>query len=160
MRIRSVLKHSTMAVLEGALVASLVVGLMAGTALAGKPTGGGGGGGGGHHKPSGSAGTIALRFVSDVNGDHIPNFGDTVTFDAATSATPEPHVRLQCFQGGNLVYSAEAGMYPSYPWPWEQNMTLSSSWWLSGAADCTAQIFYFSGSSTVWGTSLPFGVAA
>ena len=35
MRIRSVLKHSTMAVLEGALVATLVVGLMAGTAFAG-----------------------------------------------------------------------------------------------------------------------------
>ena len=44
MRIRSVLKHSTMAVLEGALIAPLVVGLMAGTALAGKPAAAAGGG--------------------------------------------------------------------------------------------------------------------
>jgi hypothetical protein len=59
MRIRSVLKHSTMAVLEGALVASLVVGLMAGTALAGK----GGGGGGGHGKPGAgtSSATVAVN---------------------------------------------------------------------------------------------------
>ena len=36
MRIRSVLTHSGQAVLEGALIAMLVVGLMAGTAFAGK----------------------------------------------------------------------------------------------------------------------------
>jgi hypothetical protein len=40
MRIRSVFTHSTQAVLEGALIATMVVGLMAGTAFAGKPTGG------------------------------------------------------------------------------------------------------------------------
>ena len=44
MRIRSVLSHSGQAVLEGALISMLVVGLMAGTAFAGKPTGGTGGG--------------------------------------------------------------------------------------------------------------------
>lgn len=38
MRIRSVLTHSTQAVVEGALIASLVVGLMAGTTFAGKPS--------------------------------------------------------------------------------------------------------------------------
>jgi hypothetical protein len=37
MRIRSVLKHSGQAVLEGALIATLVVGLMAGTTFAAKP---------------------------------------------------------------------------------------------------------------------------
>jgi hypothetical protein len=53
MRIRSVLNHSVQAVLEGALIAMLVVGLMAGTALAGK-SGGGGGGHGGGGKPGGT----------------------------------------------------------------------------------------------------------
>ena len=38
MRIGSVLKHSGQAVLEGALIAMLVVGLMAGTAFAAKPS--------------------------------------------------------------------------------------------------------------------------
>ena len=39
MRIRSVLSHSAQAALEGALIATLVVGLMAGTAFAAKPSG-------------------------------------------------------------------------------------------------------------------------
>ena len=68
MRIRSVLKHSTMAVLEGALVASLVVGLMAGTALAGKGSGG--------HKPGGGAGgsgSLALQMITDNDGNGSPN---------------------------------------------------------------------------------------
>ena len=38
MRIRSVLTHSAQAILEGALIATLVVGLVAGTAFAGKPS--------------------------------------------------------------------------------------------------------------------------
>lgn len=122
------------------------------TAFAGK-----GGGGGG--KPSGGsgAGTLGLALVNDVNGNGAPNVGDTVTFTASSTATTEPHVRLQCFQGGTLVYSNQAGFYASYPWPWLQNMTLN---WTSGAADCTAQVYYFAGSKTVWSTSLSFHVDA
>jgi hypothetical protein len=41
MRIRSIFSHSAQAIAEGALVALLVVGLMAGTAFAGKPSRGG-----------------------------------------------------------------------------------------------------------------------
>jgi hypothetical protein len=44
-RIRSVLSHSTQALVEGALVSLLVVGLMAGTAFAAKPTQSSGGSG-------------------------------------------------------------------------------------------------------------------
>lgn len=118
--------------------------------------GGGKGHGGGTGGSSGSD-TIALRMVTDLNGNLSPNRGDTVTFDVSTAATPEPHVRLQCFQSGTLVLSLQAGMYPSYPWPWLQNMTLG---WSSGGADCTAQIYYFVGSKTVWSTSLNFPVDA
>lgn len=127
------------------------------TALAGK---GGNGGGKGHGGSGSTSSSLSLVMVNDSNGNGAPNYGDTVTFNASTSATPEPHVRLQCFQGGALVYSADAGMYASYPWAWEQNMTLSSSWWTSGAADCTAQLYYFSGTTTVWSTSLSFHVDA
>jgi hypothetical protein len=140
------------AVLEGALISLLVVGLIAGTALAGR--------GGGGKNTSNGGGSLALVMVADANGNGQPNWADTVTFTASTSATPEPHVRLQCFQSGLLVYTGDAGMYASYPWPWEQNMQLASSKWTSGAADCTAQIYYFSGSRTVWGTSLRFQAAA
>ncbi len=150
---RRLFVHSWQALVEGALISLLVVGLIAGTAFAGK-------GGATSHVKSGGGGAIALRMVTDKNGNGQPNWGDTVTFDAKTSATPEPHVRLQCKLDGALVYSADAGMYASYPWPWEQDMTLSSSLWTSGAAACTAQIFYYSGSRTVWGTSLSFTVGA
>ena len=56
MRIRSVLTHSTQAVLEGALIATMVVGLIAGTAFAAR------GGGGGHHGGGGttSSATVAV----------------------------------------------------------------------------------------------------
>ena len=43
MRIRSALTHAGLAVLEGLLIAVLSVGLIAGTALAGKPSSGSGG---------------------------------------------------------------------------------------------------------------------
>ena len=56
MRIGSVITHSAQAVAEGALIALLVVGMMAGTTLAAKNTAGG------HGKPGGggSGGTATL----------------------------------------------------------------------------------------------------
>jgi hypothetical protein len=151
---KKLIAHVSGTAIEASLVALLVVGLMAGTAFAAK------GGGGGKPVGGSSAGTLALVLVADQDGSGTPNWSDTVTFNASTSATTEPHVRLQCVQGGSLVYTGDAGMYASYPWPWEQNMTLSSSLWTAGAADCTAQIYYFSRSKTVWGSSLTFQVAA
>jgi len=56
MRIRSVITHSTQAILEGAIIASLVVGLMAGTTLAGKD--------GGHGKPGGGSTSGATLVVT------------------------------------------------------------------------------------------------
>ena len=52
MRIRSVFSHSIQAVVEGALISLLVVGLMAGTAFAAK-------GGGGSHKGGGGTATAS-----------------------------------------------------------------------------------------------------
>jgi hypothetical protein len=135
MRIRSVLKHSTMAVLEGALVASLVVGVMAGTALAGKPGGGGGGGG----KPGGGAtggGTIALSLMDGATEAH---FAARVTFNVATTSTAYPYVHLMCRQNGSLVAESRTGFFPT---------ALGNEWfylgpttnWQSGAADCTANL--------------------
>jgi hypothetical protein len=52
-------------------------------------------------------------------------------------------VRLNCFQNGVWVYTSTVGYFPSYPW-W-QYFTLSSAQWTSGAADCTATLYYLSG---------------
>jgi hypothetical protein len=113
------------------------------------PHGGGGG------KPSRDSGVVTIAMVTDLNSDGLPNVGDTITFSATTPASTEPHVKLQCFQSGTLVYSNQAGFYPSYPWPWLQNMTLN---WASGAADCTATGYYFSGTKTVSFATLNFHV--
>jgi len=89
--------------------------------------------------------SLDLVMYADVNENDLPNWGDTVTFNVSTTETTEPHVDLTCSRNGDVVYGATTGYYASYPWPWTQFMTLSSTAWQSGAADCTAELYYFSG---------------
>ena len=124
--------HSALAIAEGALIALLVVALVAGTALAGK-----GGTKGGGKAPRGSS-TINLVMVNDANGNGAPNWHDTITFDISTTQTDSPYLAVTCYQGGTLVYGADAGFYDSYPWPGARLMPLYSPSWTGGAADCTA----------------------
>jgi hypothetical protein len=100
------------------------------------PNGGSGGGG----KGGGGSSSLSLVMVTDANGNGTPNWGDTVTFKVTTTQTQYPSVALKCSQGKTLVYQTSAGFYPSYPWPWQQNMTLKSDAWTGGAADCTATL--------------------
>jgi hypothetical protein len=138
MRIRSVLKHTAQALIEGSLIALLVVGLMAGSVFAAKPTAGGGGGG--KHGGGGStSGSLALVLVTDTNANGSANWGDTITFTVTGGGT-NPYVSVTCTQGGTLVYSASAGFYDSYPWPGARNMPLSSPAWTGGAASCNATL--------------------
>lgn len=134
MRITSVLSHSAQAILEGALIALLVVGLMAGTALAAKPTAGSS-----KHHGGSTSGSLALKMVTDADADGAFTWGDTITFVVNSTAT-YPYVSVTCKQGSTLVYGADAGFYPSYPWPGAQNMTLSSPSWTGGAAACAATL--------------------
>jgi hypothetical protein len=76
--------------------------------------------------------------VVDQNGNGLPNWGDTITFNVSTTATTQPYVEVTCSQNGAVVYSAWAGFYDSYPWPGSQLMPLYSPSWTGGAADCTA----------------------
>src|SRR4051794_32203242 len=101
----------------------------------------GGGSSGGGGKPSGGSGSssISLVMVTDQNGNGTPNWNDSIRFNVSTTATNEPHVSVQCTQGGTVVYNAQTGYYASYPWPSTQTFTLSSQAWSSGAADCTAR---------------------
>lgn len=91
----------------------------------------GGGGGGG----AGSSVTLALLD----SADGLAHTGQQVTFTVSTSATTRPFVSLNCYQDGVWVYTASAGFFPDYPW--SQAFTLSSSAWMSGAADCTARLY-------------------
>jgi hypothetical protein len=122
------------------LVIALVIALAlipAAFAAKGKPGGGGGGGTGGSN-------SLSLVMVSDANGDGAPNYNDSVTFHVTSSVT-YPSVQTNCYQGGTLVYTHSAGFYPSYPWPWAQTFTLSSTAWTGGAASCTAVLYTMNG---------------
>jgi hypothetical protein len=91
--------------------------------------------------PKGGSSGLTLAMVSDGNGNGLPNWGDTVTFNVSTTATTQPYVSLKCSQGGTVVYSTSAGFYDGYAWPWTKNMALRSSSWTGGAADCDARLY-------------------
>jgi hypothetical protein len=131
-------------------IAALVL-AVAPTAFAGK-------GGNGR----GKSGTSSLRLVmvTDVDGNGVPNWGDTVTFDVSTTATTQPNLELVCSQNGTVVYGATTGFYDGYPWPWTRLMTLGSTAWSGGAANCSARLYAFSGSRMITLTTLSFTAGA
>jgi hypothetical protein len=121
--------------------------LVSASTHAAKPGGGGGG-----------SGSFTLVLLNSTDG--LPHWGQQVTFNVSTTATTQPNVSLACYQNGNLVFGAEAGFYPSYPWPGSQTFTLSSPSWTGGAASCTAKLYYFSGTKTTTLSTMNFQVYA
>jgi len=130
--VHKLVSHAFGAVLEGALIAILVTGLIVGTAFAarggGKPAGGGSTGGGTIQ--------VASPIVVDKNGNGALNWGDVVAFDISTTATATPYVDLKCYQGGRLVSEGWRGYFDGSLD--SRNFGLYSGSWGSGAADCTA----------------------
>ena len=103
----------------------------AGTALAGKPSS-----------------SLSLVVVSSSPATALasaaagPSYGSQVTFDVSSSETNRPFVNLRCYQNGAFVYDGWHGFFAGYA-P-EPNFTLASSYWLGGAADCTARLVEWS----------------
>jgi hypothetical protein len=110
------------------LAAALV---LAPAALAKGPSGGG----------ANSGSSLSLVLMNSSDG--LPHWDQNVTFNVSTAATSTPFVRLNCSQNGVWVYTSTVGYFPSYPW-W-QYFTLSNGQWTNGAADCTATLYYVSG---------------
>jgi hypothetical protein len=154
MRIRSVLSHSAQAVVEGALIATLVVGLVAGTAFAAK--GGGAPTSGGKHGGGGSSGSFSLILLDSTDG--VAHLGQRVTFDVSTSAST-PYVGVRCYQDSTWVYDAYVGFFAGYLFdPW---LTMNSGYWVAGdPASCNARLFTYDsrGRENVMATST-FAVA-
>jgi len=98
----------------------------------------GGKGGGGY--TGAITGTV---LVDDKNANGMANFGDTITFSVSSNypsdTTAGPWVDLYCYQNGTFVYSQTAGFGKTYPWA--PNFTLSSAYWTSGPANCTANLY-------------------
>jgi hypothetical protein len=129
MRIRSVLTHSGQVVLEGALIAMLVVGLMAGTAFAGKPTGSGG-----HHKPGGG-GTLTATVV--VSPNPVPAY--TTFRITGCGYTPSTGVQFNLYSpGGTSVWGGLADA---------AGCLTNGSGWANGAG--SARLDVLAGSVTV-----------
>jgi len=108
----------------------------------------------------GTTSTSSLSLVLLNSTDGLPHYGQSVTFSVSTTATSYPNVSLACYQNGALVLGAAAGFYPSYPWPGSEIMALSTASWTGGGANCTAKLYYFSGTKTVTLTTLNFQVYA
>lgn len=117
-------------VASASLVAVLAVGLLAGTAFAGK----------GGSKPSGGGSTVALRLLDGTDG--VANRGERAAFVVSTTATDRPFVGVRCYQAGAFIYDGYTGYFPTYMYdPW---VTLDSPYWDPAApADCTARLFYY-----------------
>jgi hypothetical protein len=131
---RRIVSHSAQAIAEGALISLLVVGLMAGTAFAGKGTGRG-------PTPAYSGEIRLAPLVVDNNANGTPNRGDVVTFDINTNHTA-PYVQLECFQNGSMVLLGRKGYFES-SLDTNRNFGLASGSWQSGSADCTASLVYY-----------------
>lgn len=94
--------------------------------------------------------SLSLVLTNDVNGNGSPDWGDTITFDVLTTETSHPYVFLSCYQNGTMVASSVS---------WPEPTTLYSRLWQSGAADCTAELYYFTNRKVVLAT-LNFSVGA
>jgi hypothetical protein len=147
---------------KGLKVLAICATLMALTILPAMAIKGGNGGGKGHNGTSGGStsggGTLTLRVLT--GPDSTPNWGEDITFDVSTTATTEPHVNVTCSQSGSVVYGTTTGYYASYPWPWTQVMNLASQSWTGGAADCSAVLQAYSGTSVTTLYTLNFHVDA
>lgn len=153
-QLKAFASHSLAAVLEAAMIAILIVGLIAVPVLAAKGGNGGGGKGGG--KPVSGTSSITLVMVDGTGTE--PTHGDTITFSVSTTETDRPFVSVNCYQAGTWVYSASVGFFPDYPWA--QEFVLASTSWPSGAADCTAELYTSKdGRRTTTLATLDFSVA-
>ena len=124
---RRLLVHSWQALLEGSLVALLIVGLVAGSAFAGR---------GRNTTPP----SLDLVMITDVNSNGVVNYGDTITFRSDTTATGA-EVGLRCYQGSNFVFDGYVSLYDS--WMGKDLTLVSSQWDQSRSADCTARLFTY-----------------
>jgi opacity protein-like surface antigen len=70
-----------------------------------------------------------------------PSYGGQITFDVSTNETDRPYVNVRCYQGVAFIYDSWQGFWTGYYT--DPVFTLSSGYWTSGAADCTARLVYF-----------------
>ncbi len=141
------MKGTTRTLLIVLAMATILATVTVGAAVAGKCghgnnphcSGGGGTSGGG-------GGSFSLAMVNDLNGNGLPNYGDSVTFNVSTTVS-QPWVQLTCYKDGDTVLNGFVGFYAGYPWA--QYFALYTWKWTGGAADCNARLFDGSNDATL-----------
>jgi hypothetical protein len=81
--------------------------------------------------------TLSLVNVTDSSRNGSANYGDQVTFNVSTDQNWN-QVSLICTQNNEVVLGAV--------WPNTSIVTLSSTKWVGGAAECSAVLIAFNGS--------------
>jgi hypothetical protein len=71
-----------------------------------------------------------------------PHYGDTITFNVASTATNNPFVHVTCYQGGILVMQGWSAFFPGGLG--DGNFGMGSPVWQGGAAECTADLTMYS----------------
>jgi hypothetical protein len=102
-------------------------------------------GGGGGGKPSGGgttsgSSTLTLVMSIDANGNGLPNWNDTVTFNWSTTVVQYPLIDTVCSQNGTKVYYHQYSTNPNSIFPENPYFWLQSGYWTGGAADCVATL--------------------
>jgi hypothetical protein len=97
--------------------------------------------------------------VSDANGNGLPNWHDTITFNVSTMATSQPYVNVLCYQNGALVMNSWNGFFDQALNP-TRNFGLYSASWQGGAANCTAWLDMYTKRGTAQLASVSFQVGA
>jgi hypothetical protein len=94
-------------------------------------------------KPTSSLNLVVLPSGSGLAAaTSEPSQAGQITFDVSTTQTNHPSVNVRCYQDGAWVYDGWQSFWPGAS-THEPIFTLSSLYWTSGAADCTARLLYF-----------------
>lgn len=138
--------HTLMALAEASLIALLVVGLIAGTALAGR--------GGG--KPSGGG---SYSVTVDQSGPYT--FGQAITVSTNTPMYPNntgPWIDLMCYQGSTKVLGTTHAGFPD-GWYYGDPFWLGpTGMWDGGDADCTVVVSHQARNKFVTDATVSFSV--
>jgi hypothetical protein len=87
-----------------------------------------------------STSSITLARTTALAAAQEPALGSTVSFDTTyPSNTKNPRIQVMCYQDGSLVYGEAGGVTDSFKLGGGGSIWLTSG----GAAECTANLFYF-----------------
>lgn len=100
--------------------------------------------------------SLTLVVTTDNNGNGLPNWGDSVSFQTNVDLALFPELELDCYQT-RIVYA----VLWSYPYRWlDFSYSLQSQTWSGGAAKCHARLWRPNGPKQITLNTLDFQAGA